>query len=51
MKKKAYICPKTTALTIATQGLMALSKVVGGEASPEAEVCVNGENFQDIWGN
>ena len=51
MKKKAYICPKTTALTIATQGLMALSNVVGGEASPEADVLVNGENFQDIWGN
>lgn len=50
MKKKAYICPKTTALSIATQGLMALSKV-SGEASPEAEVFVNGENFQDIWGN
>ena len=50
MKKKAYICPKTTALTIATQGLMALSNL-GGEASPKAEVLVNGENFQDIWGN
>ena len=51
MKKKAYICPKTTALTIATQGLMALSKVVGGEASPVEDVLVNDENFQDIWGN
>ena len=50
MKKKAYICPKTTALTIATQGLMALSKE-SGVASPDEDVLVNGENFQDIWGN